>query len=199
MKNLLMIVVLITATTACSFGQDRKYSKVKGELGLTGDILTGKMSGGGFGAFAELKYNVTDRISTGIRLGGDVLLGGKVTGSTTSIGARAAASFLAKGEYYLTDSKVRPFAGLGMGVYSTGSSTSTVSESGGASASATGGTSFGVMPQFGANFGSFRMALQYHILTSKEQVSVNVGQVESIGRNWLSFDLGFTIGGKRLD
>jgi hypothetical protein len=108
-----LLAIILLATTSLS--AQRKFA---GGVGLGASKLTGDLGkGGSFGLnyYVEAKYFITEKITGGIEYNSaavgyaneEALLGVSFYGNT---------SFFAKGEYFLTKSKVRPYVGLGLGV-----------------------------------------------------------------------------------
>jgi hypothetical protein len=152
----------------------------------------------GFGAVVEPKWNITDSIAAGLRFDGGVSLGGKLAPEgTTSVSLGAGAATLAKGEFLLGSSGVRPFLGLGAGMYILANQSVSAGDSG-AGVSQSGGRYFGVAPQLGIDFGGVRLAATYnHILGAdvevRQDVTVGDAQVERIQRNYAQLELSFRI------
>src|SRR6187551_1229759 len=90
------------------------------------DVSTGYAIPGGQGAkggilFAlEPKYAVIPNLSVGLRFEAAIMARGysDQAGSNTEVDVKAAGSYLATADYYLTENTVRPFAGAGVGLFS---------------------------------------------------------------------------------
>jgi len=97
------------------------------------------------------------------------------------------------GDYYFNTNKIRPFAGLGLGIYNLGTVefTADPNESGDGVTINDGtidyGTKFGFAPRVGLLMGHFRIALEYNAIMGVEDF------LES--KNYLSFKIGVEIGG----
>jgi len=174
------------------------YQPVRVELVLVGAYGPGDISTYGGGIAVEPKYNVSDQIALGLRIEMVGMASESIytlSGATTSLSARGVVAFLAKGDLYLTTSSVRPFLGFGAGYYAMGSSTTSLSGVGSEAFSG-----FGVFPQIGVNFGHFRLAAGYNIITGGQQTIATVGTTTvTLAKNYFSFELGGTIGGGRTD
>lgn len=160
----------------------------------------------GFGASVEPKFNLTDNLAVGVRLGGGVLVPQSVSvgNENVSIAVRVFQTYLAKADWYFTTSSVRPFVGLGAGFYRVAGMSQSVSGGGSGSVvqQADVFDGFGVMPQVGINFGGFRLAASYHLLTGGDRTIVTqaVGGLpvsHSMPTSYFSLELGGTFGGKR--
>ncbi len=173
------------------------YQPVRVELVLVGAYGPGDVATYGGGIAVEPKFNVTDHLAMGLRLEVVGMASESVytsPGVSTSLSARGVVAILAKADYYLTTSSVRPFLGFGAGYYAMGSATSSVSAVGSEALSA-----FGVAPQVGVNFGHFRIAAAYNIITGAQQTVATVGTTTTLAKDYFSFELGGTIGGGRSD
>lgn len=158
----------------------------------------------GIGAAIEPKYNLTDRLSLGVRLEGAALMPESVSvgSDNVSMGVRALSIYLAKADFYLTTSSVRPFVGFGAGLYRMGSIDQSAG-SGGVVQRAEAFSGFGIAPQIGVNFGAFRLAGTYHLITGGDRVVVTqaVGgtpERHTMPTGFFALELGGTFGGKRL-
>lgn len=165
----------------------------------------------GGGGAVEVKYNALDQLAVGLRFEGagfvsqSVKVGGD--GSSTSVeqGGRGVSAYLAKADWYLTTSSVRPFVGVGAGLYKIGAGSQSVNTGSGSATvvqTASSFEGFGIAPQLGVNFGGFRMAVLYHLIGGGDMVTVTqvVGQPEArvtLPKNYVAFELGGTIGGRR--
>jgi outer membrane protein X len=172
--------------------RERKQPLIVVHSGLAGLWGHGTQSYG-IGAVVEPKWNITDSIAVGLRFDGGVLLGGRIAPDGASAFAFAASSAsLLKGEYLLGDSGVRPFAGLGAGLYAlAGQSVSVGNE--GAGVSQVAGQFYGIAPQLGLDFGGLRLGLTYNLILGADIVieqNVSVGlQAERIPRNYVQLEL----------
>jgi outer membrane protein X len=192
------VAALLCAGTAAA--QAENYEAVRFNVGLLVPYTPGTGSGG-FGAVVEGKYNITDRIAAGLRLDGAVQFGGSVTSESTSINIGAVAAILAKGEFFLTNSTVRPFVGFGAGMYALGGQSVTAGQ-GSAGVTQAAGSVFGIAPQLGLDLGAVRLAATYNVLIGGtlivQQVSSDGSPPPevSVSRNYFGFELSFRIGGK---
>jgi hypothetical protein len=168
MKKVLLTLITIFAINAVASAQAENYRAFKVDVmgGLASPSGVGLSSG--LTISVEPKYNLSDNIAVGVQFATS-LFGTSVSGG--SIGAFN--NYSAVGEYYLGESKVRPFAGIGLGIYSGGS----VSFAG---QTVTGGSNFGFAPRAGVQLGHFRIAAEYNLVKDS---------------NFLTLKAGFTIGG----
>ena len=204
-KGLVTALVTMAAASALTLApraasaQAENYQPIQVGLGAGVAMATG-IDAYGPSASLEVKYNVHDRVAVGARFDGAAMLGGGLgEGSNVSVGQRAAASFLAKGDYYFTDAPVRPFVGLGVGLFYFGGQDFSSSSSS-ANIDQKAGRYFGVAPQVGIELGAFRLAATYNALLGADvEVTQSVGtgeQTADISQNYFTFELGVRIGGK---
>lgn len=193
--------------------QASSYQPIRVDLTVYAAYGSADAAAWGGGVAIEPKYNVTDHLAAGLRLDGagfvtqSVKVGAGGTGANVSQSARAMTAFLAKADYYLTDSTVRPFVGCGLGLYRIGAGSQSVS-SGGAGGptvvqTASSFRGFGFAPQAGLNLGGFRLAATYHVITGGDMVVATqaVGATAptqtKLSKNFFAFEIGGTIGGNR--
>jgi len=185
----LSIALLITFTVATA--QSENYKPFKVDLGVLYGIGTAEDYSGGIGFYIEPKYNITDNIAVGLK--GEVAIIGGADVDGQSINISAISTYQLTGDYYFGDSNVRPFGGLGVGIYSLGSV-----DTGVAGASLEYGSNLGFAPRVGLLLGHLRLAAEYNIITGAgEQEVAGLGTVEFASRNYISIKLGFEIGGGR--
>jgi outer membrane protein X len=186
--------------------QAPSYQPVRVDLTFYGAYASADATSWGGGVALEPKYNVTDHLAVGLRFDAaafvtqDVRVGSASGDVSVSQGARAVTTVLAKADWYLTTTPVRPFVGLGLGLYRIGAGSQSVS-GGTVVQTAQAFRGFGLCPQLGVNFGGFRVAGTYHVVTGDDMVSVTqaVGApaptVTKLSKNFFSFELGGTFGG----
>jgi hypothetical protein len=192
------VALLLVALTADAAAEAEHYEQVRVDGGLIGSIAAvDDRNGAGF--VSEIKVNVHDQIAVGARVEIAVHFGGRVDDEELPFGMAAAG--LLKGEYLVGTGPVRPFAGLGAGVYSMGSHTIVDEADGTSGISTTTGRYVGVAPQVGVDLGPVRLAAIYHAIlgTSVEyrQTSGGVEHRESFSPSYLSLELSFRFGGGR--
>ncbi len=197
------LAVLAAATPALATSESYQPIRVDVSFNLVyGDADVREY---GVGGAVEPKFNLTDRLAIGVRLEGAALIPESVSmdGDSVSMGARALSAYLAKAEYYLTTSDVRPFVGIAAGLYDIGGGGQTVG-SAGIVQQAEAFRGFGFAPQVGINFGAFRLAGTYNIITGGDRVVVTqavgttVPEKHSMPTRYFALELGGTFGGKRI-
>lgn len=178
MKKLVLLFVMALAVSS-AFSQSENYKPFKVDAGFLYAIPGGDGVKSGAGFYLEPKYNINDNIALGLKL--EVAVMGASDDLGTDVSITALKTYQLTGDYYFNQNRVRPFAGLGVGMYSLGSV-----EVGGVEV-ADFGTKFGFAPRVGLLIGHFRAGLEYNVITGIES------GMES--RNYISMKIGFEIGG----
>jgi outer membrane protein W len=196
MRTKIAAFIAIAALGSTARAEAQNYQPVRVDLTLVVAYGgSGDISAWGGGIAVEPKYNLTDQLSLGLRLEYSGLVSQSYTlaGLDLSVSARGVLAILAKADYYFTTSSSRPFLGLGAGYYSIGSS-----DVGSTGMSAEAFSGFGVFPQFGVNFGHFRLAVGYHAIFGEAQTVVVAGIAPpTLSKNYVAFEIGGTFGGAR--
>ena len=181
-----------------AFAESEHYEQIRVDAGMTGSSV-GVSDRNGVGFVAEIKVNVHDNVAVGGRVEIAMMFGGNVGAEELPFGM--AASALAKGEYLLGTGVVRPFAGIGAGLYSMGSHTIVSDENGDGGISTTSGRYFGVAPEVGIDVGRLRLAATYNvILGTSVEYRWTTGGIEhrdTLSQNYLSLEMSFRFGGGR--
>lgn len=185
MKKILLIIAIAIIGIAQTSAQSENYKAFKVDVGG----LYGLPSDGfdaGIGFYIEPKYNLNDNIALGLKMEWAILGAEETEGLSASISALG--SYQITGDYYFTTNKVRPFVGLGTGIYSMGSVDYTYDAMGATGEmSADYGSKFGFAPRAGILLGHFRLGLEYNIITGIPS--------ELASRNYMAIKFGFEIGG----
>jgi hypothetical protein len=192
-----LCVLLVLGFGGDAFAESEHYEPIRVDAGMTGSSV-GVSDRNAVGFVAEIKVNVHDNVAVGGRVEIATMFGGELGGEELPFGLAAAA--LAKAEYLLGTGPVRPFAGLGVGLYSIGSHT-IVSDDTGGGISTTSGRYFGVAPEAGIDVGRLRFAITYNaILGTSVEYRMTTGGIEhreSLSQSYLSLELSIRIGGGR--
>jgi hypothetical protein len=214
MKRTILPYLLVLASLALpssTLAQAASYQPIRFDITFYGGYAPADAAAYGGGLVLEPKYNLLDQLAIGLRLEGGAFATQTVKTSAAagqaevSQSARAITAYLVKADWYLTTSSVRPFVGLGAGLYRIASGSQSVSGSGASTAVVQRAESFqgfGVAPQVGVNFGGFRLAATYHMITGDDQVVVTqaIGTTPTetkLSKNYFAFEIGGTIGGNR--
>jgi hypothetical protein len=202
-----MLAALALAAPAAR-AQAPSYQPIRVDLTFYGAYAPADATSWGGGLALEPKYNVTDQLAVGFRLDAagfvtqDVKVNSTAGDANISQGARAVTTLLAKADYYLTTSPVRPFVGLGLGLYRIGAGSQSVS-GGTVVQTAQSFRGFGFAPQVGVNLGGFRLAGTYHavmggdMVVATQAVGAPAATEVKLSKNFFSFEIGGTFGGGR--
>ncbi len=195
MKNYLAGMFLLAALSATA--QEYKPFKVNLSVGFAKPINGGVS--GGFLFAVEPKYGISDNFDLGLRLeSAAVARGIQVNGNTTTSDLGAYSSALVTGNYLFGTSNVRPFLGVGVGVYSIGAA-GTVSVTNGQNppqdVNFVSDTKFGGMIRAGIKAGHFVAGVEYNAAPT---TNTTLGTTRVSSENsYLGFKVGFDIGGGR--
>ena len=197
MKKIVLSILLLATVAIANAQHEFKPFKVDVSLGYA--IPGGEGAKGGVLFVVEPKYAVIPSVSVGLRIETAIMARGRVdaSGTNSEVDVKAAGSYLATGDYYFTSSTVRPFAGLGLGIYSLAAAST---EDNGASVSA--GSKFGQMVRAGVELSHFRVGLEYNIVpkTTMEYInSSGVKTTSSMKNGYIGIKVGFCIGGGKID
>jgi hypothetical protein len=197
MKKIVLSILFLATVAIANAQHEFKPFKVDVSLGYA--IPGGEGAKGGVLFVVEPKYAVIPEVSVGLRIEAAVMARGRAdaSGTTSEVDVKAAGSYLATGDYYFTSSTVRPFAGLGLGIYSLAAAST---EDNGASVSA--GSKFGQMVRAGVELSHFRVGLEYNIVpkTTMEYINSNgVKTTSSMKNGYIGIKVGFCIGGGKID
>lgn len=197
MKKIVLSILLLATVAIANAQNEFKPFKVDVSLGYA--IPGGEGAKGGVLFVVEPKYAVIPSVSVGLRIETAIMARGRVdaSGTNSEVDVKAAGSYLATGDYYFTSSTVRPFAGLGLGIYSLAAAST---EDNGASVSA--GSKFGQMVRAGVELSHFRVGLEYNIVpkTTMEYINSNgVKTTSSMKNGYIGIKVGFCIGGGKIN
>jgi outer membrane protein X len=186
-KRILIIGILILPGLYL-YSQERIYNPFKVDFGITCDIPVSDDASFGGGAYIEPRYNVNDKLTIGLRLEGVYLSSGNVTVDFTSVDIKSTSVMVIHitGDYYFSTEKVRPFIGVGLGMYKKTIRSVSVSASQGVDIGPKAKTNFGFAPRFGLNIGRTRLAAIYNYTGSDIT-------------DFLGIQVGFEIGGGRIN
>jgi hypothetical protein len=184
---------------ASARAQAEHYDPIRVDSGLTGTYVS-SYGRGGFGAMVEPKFMVHDHVAVGLRIEAAVMFGGSFSNTgDTKVDMGAVGALMAKGEYLFGNGAVRPFVGLGVGVFdiasqsiAAGSQTAMIDQKA--------GEYFGIAPQVGVDLGRVRFAVTYDaIVGANVEVHQTVGgttQSSSYSQSYLGFEMSFRFGGR---
>lgn len=191
MKKLL--IALFTVCTMTAGAQDISFQLV---TGIGAGLSFGELKAYGISASVEPKIFIGNNIAVGLRAEGDVLFGGNIDVENTdnlSIGMSSRAAQTIKGEYYITDMKVRPYVGFGLGRFTQAN----IGASGSGGANIQADVSFGVAPEVGLALGNFRLSAIYNIVPGTNLVEISAGDALEISKNYLVLQMSWKVFGIR--
>lgn len=169
MKNIFSIASLVLISY-CLSAQAPSYTDFEFDLPRIGVVVPEEgVYDGGISLGAELRYNVKDNISVGLRSEISFLGNAEIDSDDENFDLGAFKTAMATADYYFsTTSSRRFFAGIGIGNFQTATleirdGQGTINEIGGSS-------SFGLMPRAGFEFGHLRIEVQYNIPFGEEDV-----------------------------
>lgn len=138
---------------------------------------TGRNAGALFAI--EPKYAVMDQLSVGLRMEGAAMVNVDEAGQTGK--GQVNSSYLATGDYYFTNNKLRPFLGAGAGIFTYANVNSDDDISSINDIPTT--SNFGFMARGGFEFGHLRVGVEYNFVPDKSgYLGLKVGVVIGGGR-----------------
>jgi len=188
MKRFSFIIGMLILAGIHLYSQDRVYKPFKVDFGFTGDFPTSSDAGISGGIYIEPRYAVNDKLTIGLRIEGVYLNYGNVTLDYTSVKVKTTtiSPIILTGDYYFSTEKVRPFVGVGLGMFKRTSRSVEVSVQQGINIGPKTQTKFGFAPRIGLNAGHARIAAIYNF------TGTDVG-------DFLGIQFGFEFGGGRIN
>jgi len=191
------VLILFTGILCYSGTAQTNLKPFKVELGIGYAIPAGDGAKGGVLFVIEPKYAVIPSLSLGLRMEAALVArfgGYDAEGNANEVDVKGAGSYLATGDYYFTNNHaVRPFAGIGLGIYRiAGVEVSTGSE--GTSMA----TKFGQMIRGGVELSHVRLGVEYNIVpnTTFSGYDMNGNPASLTSKNsYIGLKLGVCIGG----
>ncbi len=172
----------------------QNYKPFKLGLGI-GYTMPGD-GGGGILLDIEPAYRINDAIAVGLRIESAAMVKNIESNGNTIEGKLSAnLSYTINGQYYFIDAKVRPYAGLGLGIFTIASFSSDAS-----SLSGGGGSEFGFYPRIGVDIRHFNINLDYNIISATGGTTVDGASTykTKIKNSYLGIRVGaFIFGGRR--
>jgi outer membrane protein X len=196
MKKLFLSLVLlctisVVAVNAQNAQNAQTFKPFSVAVSIGDAIPGGSGSKMGFLFAVEPRYALNDNLAVGLRIEGAVITKG-LSGSNVSNNASAElnSSYTLTGDWYFNTNKFRPYAGLGLGLFSVQGGASTNNGQNGSSFS---GTKFGAVPRIGFEYGHLRVALEYNAVGKS-----NLDGGGSASNSYLGIKIGVKIGGGRI-
>lgn len=177
----LMVMQAAIAQEGNSGNRIFKKFKVDVSLGYAVPVQsTGSGQKGGALLVIEPKYNVMDQLAIGLRMEGAAMV--RVANDGEEGDAKINYSFLATGDYYFSNNKFRPFAGLGAGIF-TFAKVHIDENTDEDNLEIPTTSKFGGLARVGFEYGHLRVGAEYNILSDKA--------------GYFGFKIGAVIGGGR--
>ena len=200
MKNLLAILILSSVISLSAKAQESVFKPFKVDVSLGYAIPGGDGAKGGILFAVEPKYAVIPSLSVGLRIEAAVMArfsGYNETGEIMEASVKAAASYIATGDYYfMPDKNFRPFTGGGVGIYSVGAV-----EANQTSGEVSAGSKFGGLVRTGFEFSHFRMGFEYNIVPKTKFTGYDGDGNPTTGltsnNSYMGIKVGVCIGGGR--
>ncbi|HEV8514783.1 MAG TPA: OmpW family outer membrane protein [Cyclobacteriaceae bacterium] len=192
MKKIIYALALSLLVTSIGYAQD--YHKFRVGLGIGYAGASGYGSSGGILATIEPSYRVQDNLSVGLRLESAAITRGYSVSSSTSydISVAAVGSYTVNGQYYFKSDGFRPFAGVGLGMYTLAA---VDYNSGTTTGSVEAGSKFGFYPRVGFDFRHFTMSADYNLIPSTSTTLPSNGDIKN---SYLGIRIGVFFGGGKI-
>ena len=185
MKRISTVLFLVVLTAAAAVAQEYKAFRVG--LGLGYANASGKGAKGGVLWTLEPGYRVNDQILANLRIEGAVIGRGYADETSASVDVAALGSYTLNGQYYFNNNNLRPFVGVGVGLYSLAAVSVTAGTGGGSSEAVAAANKVGFYPRVGFDAGHFTLNLDYNL----------VPETNGIKNSYLGIRIGGFIGGGR--
>ncbi len=168
------------------FNFTKAQISVKASSGLsmgTGDF--GKDASVGFNYLLNGTYKLSDQLDVGLEYSSALIVAGE--GEGLDVSATVVTGFAAKGYYYLTKTKVKPYGALALGFYTTDfGEVSSSNVAGSVTTDIDNQTNFGFAPELGLKMGWFVISATY----------VYAGDIDVIGGglgiSYINYNIGIS-------
>jgi OmpW family len=173
--------------------QAQTFKSFKAIVGTGYAIPGGSGAKGGVLFYLEPMYNVSDKISAGLRMEWAAMARGYSEDiGDTDLKISTSGSYTLNGQYYFNTNGFRPFVGLGLGMYTIKAATFD-NGSGGTSTFGSDETKFGFYPRIGFDASHFNMTIDYNIVGATKYEGTDVKSKNS----YIGIRVGVAIGGGR--
>jgi hypothetical protein len=191
MKKLMILGLSLLAVAYSAAAQEFKPFKVGVGVGYAVPGA-GKGAGGGGLFYIEPGYRASEQVLVGLRLESAVIARGMqgVGDSDVKGDATSNVSYTLNGQYYFNDNYVRPFVGMGFGLFSLGAMKFNTA-TGDPDANEIGAsTKFGFYPRVGVDVGHFNLTLDYNVVPRSD-----VPGGGTVRNSYFGIRTGISIGG----
>lgn len=190
MKHKVILLSVLLAASVTLSAQDFRKFKVGLNLGYARP--SGEGAKGGVLFTLEPALNLSNHISIGLRIEGAVVASGVGDDLNADLETKGLKSYTLNGQYYFSSEKVRPFVGVGLGLYSLASTTFQVDGDSQLEFGVSAENKFGFYPRIGFDAGHFTMSADYNLIPATE-----IGDLE-LKNSYLGIRIGLFIGGGKL-
>lgn len=191
---LVLFFSCLLLTLSSAEAQDLKPFKVGIGTGFAAPGNTGVGAGGGVLFFIEPAYRATDNILIGLRLESAIIARGVEGVGKDDVSGDAASnmSYTLNTQYYFNDNYVRPFIGVGGGLFSLAAVEFNTAESNNSinANEVKAETQFGFYPRIGIDAGHFNFTIDYNFIPKTD-----IPGIGEVNNNYLGLRAGFSIGG----
>ena len=186
MKKFTSVLCFIVLASVAVHAQDFKKFRV----GVGGGYAMpgGEGAKGGLCVYLEPGYRVNDAMIVGLRMESAVIVRGfsESDPATANLDIAGIGSYTVNGQYYFSNEGFRPFAGVGLGLYSLAAV-----KVDGAGEVAAAESNFGFYPRVGFDAGHFTLQLEYNLIPATK---VEGGEFKN---SYLGIKIGGFFGGGR--
>jgi hypothetical protein len=193
MKKIILAAAVVFCVSSTVYSQIERKFRVGLDLGYT----IPSNGGGGVLFSLEPKYNLTDNMNVGLRIGSAAMIRDIETdGESATAKISANGSYVGTYDYYFnkSGSTFVPYVGGGVGYYSTASvefdSATAVTDSALDASGKIGGLIRG-----GFEWSKFRMGVEYNLIPKSELQSISGAKIGTISNSYIGIHLGFYVGG----
>ncbi|WP_165958080.1 hypothetical protein [Segetibacter sp. 3557_3] len=185
MKKFLLSAFLCATILGARAQTEGTFKPFKFDIAAGYAIPKGSGTKGGVLFSMEPKYALNENFTIGLRMEAALTAHGSIDGNDELINGevKGSSSYLLTNDYYFSTNAVRPFVGVGAGVYRNAGVNMNSAEDVETS------TRFGFAPRIGLETGHFRTAVEYNV----------AGKSGTMSNNYIGIKIGFFFGGGRLD
>ena len=178
MQKLIFVLLASIIALTTNAQSELTFKPFKVDISAGYALPTTGVSGtnGGFILSVEPKYALSDYLTLGIKAEAAISIS---RNSVSDDNIQASGSYLATADYYFGTNTLRPFAGIGLGIYSHASAYVNSSDE------IASKTNFGGAPRIGIEIAHFRAAVEYNF----------AGKVDNYNKSYIGIKMGVLIGG----
>jgi hypothetical protein len=189
-KSLILFLSLLGVAT---FSHAQNFKPFKAGVGLGYAVPgAGAGAGGGVLLYLEPAYRATETILVGFRIESAIIARGVAGVGRNNVTGDASSnvSYTLNGQYYFNDHYVRPFVGLGFGLFSLASVKFNTATGNPEAENVGPATRFGFYPRVGLDIGHLNLLLDYNLVPRTK-----VPGGGEVRNSYLGIKAGLSIGG----